>query len=399
MQIKRGRKASIARTAAAFGLQQERNLERARCLLWGSRSVIAGVRPCTGFPRNLGGTAAWTASGRSHDGYACVANLAGGGAGAGLRLHARPLHGVARGGARNHGGRTGRCPPPPTHPPPPTCGVYVGAACHPQPRGTDVANEIRRGPCFEKTLMLWHVEVHSVLINNNMRRQSIKCSVYACIQGALSLLKNPCTGWVTYRTTTRPLCRMSSLSKHGCMRTHIGQPVWKSHYKCHYLISNFNFVTQHLLASALKRLCQMRLPALCALATNKRLHARRQIVRGMVRTWHDRQIAAMIHRGLGGGRGGGGARRRPQPAPPVDGAGGSNHRCAVVRPSGDERHASTLAGTVRLRTKSHVQFAIQPFLSVCLAAGHVHTCIYKAVRSARTVPDGQLRSRSGENGE
>ena len=50
--------------------------------------------------------------------------------------------------------------------------IYVGATCHPQPRVTGgVANNRLRGiPCFEKELMLCHVGVHSVLINNDMRR-------------------------------------------------------------------------------------------------------------------------------------------------------------------------------------------------------------------------------------
>ena len=53
--------------------------------------------------------------------------------------------------------------------------LYVGAACHPQPRVTGIANRLRRIPCFEEELMLCHVGVHSVLINNEMRRQRINC--------------------------------------------------------------------------------------------------------------------------------------------------------------------------------------------------------------------------------
>ena len=34
--------------------------------------------------------------------------------------------------------------------------LYVGAACHPQPRVTGVANRLRRSPCSEGELMLWY---------------------------------------------------------------------------------------------------------------------------------------------------------------------------------------------------------------------------------------------------
>ena len=35
--------------------------------------------------------------------------------------------------------------------------TYVGAACHPQPRVTGVANSLKRRPCFEGEFMLWYV--------------------------------------------------------------------------------------------------------------------------------------------------------------------------------------------------------------------------------------------------